>query len=119
MLDVLRSLTEAALQPEPFPPTSRYHDLPVATLVTSDGRPIAYVRRRFLPALSRFTAVGAHTVVEGDRLDALAARYLGDPEQFWRLCDANGVMHPQELVEAPGTTVSIALPEGYGGVRGA
>ena len=35
------------------------------------------------------------TIGAGDRLDNLAARYIGDPQQFWRLCDANGAMQPK------------------------
>jgi hypothetical protein len=36
------------------------------------------------------------------------ARYLGDPTQFWKLCDAAGVLDPEEL-EQPGATVEIRL----------
>ena len=53
-----------------------------------------------------------HTVEQDDRVDNLAHRYLGDAEQYWRLCDANGVMHPRELVERVGAAVRITLPEG-------
>ena len=28
----------------------------------------------------------------GDRLDQIAARFLGDATQFWRVCDANDAM---------------------------
>jgi nucleoid-associated protein YgaU len=48
--------------------------------------------------------------VQGDRLDNLAARYLGDPEQFWKICDANNVLRPDELTEEIGRVVRIALP---------
>ena len=27
--------------------------------------------------------------MQGERLDNVAAQYLGDPTLFWRLCDAN------------------------------
>jgi hypothetical protein len=50
-----------------------------------------------------------HTVVQGERLDNITARYLGDPTQFWQVCDANGVLEPAEL-EQLGRTVRIALP---------
>ncbi len=33
-------------------------------------------------------------VHEGDRPDLVAFRALGDPEQFWRLCDVNLVRRP-------------------------
>jgi hypothetical protein len=32
-------------------------------------------------------------VVEGDRLDNLAARFLGDPLLCWMICDANGAQY--------------------------
>jgi hypothetical protein len=38
----------------------------------------------------------------------VTARYLGDPTQFWRLCDANGVLHPVEL-EQTGRMITIAI----------
>ena len=43
-------------------------------------------------------------MVQGDRLDNITAKYLGDPEQFWRMCDANGAMRPEELTETIGST---------------
>ena len=51
-----------------------------------------------------------HTVTQGDRLDNLATRYVGDPEQFWRICDANDVLRPEELTEEIGRIIKIGLP---------
>jgi hypothetical protein len=45
--------------------------------------------------------------VEGDRLDNFTARYLGDPEQFWRLGDANEEMQPNQLTEEVGRAIRI------------
>lgn len=98
-----------------FPVTSRYHGIDTATLETPDGRVFIYLRRRFVPPAERFTLLQEHTVVQGDRLDNLTARHLGDPEQFWCLCDANGVMRPDELTEVVGFKVRITLPEGMTG----
>ncbi len=108
-------LQMSGLKTSLFPVTSRYHGVDTATLETSDGRIIVYLRRRFVPAAERFTTVQEHAVVQGDRLDNLAGRYLGDPEQFWRLCDANGVMSPEELTEEVGFRIRITLPEGMTG----
>jgi nucleoid-associated protein YgaU len=47
-------------------------------------------------------------VSAGDRLDMIAAKIGGDPEQYWRICDANNVMHPLELTNEPGTTIKIS-----------
>jgi hypothetical protein len=54
-------------------------------------------------------------VTQGERLDIIAATYLGDPEQFWRICDANNAMRPDELTETPGRQLRITLPEGIQG----
>ena len=38
-----------------------------------------------------------HTVVAGDRVDLLAARYLGRADFWWVLCDYNDILFPLEL----------------------
>jgi hypothetical protein len=100
-----------------FPPTSRYASVPTAQRTGPDGRTVVYLRRRFIPPESRFELLQEHPVAQGDRLDALAAKYLGDPEQFWRLCDANGAMRPDALTETVGRKLRITLPEGVRGPR--
>jgi hypothetical protein len=62
---------------------------------------------------------GLVVVAQGDRLDNLAARYLGDPEQYWRLCDANRALRPDELIETVGRQLRITLPQGVPGVPSA
>ncbi|WP_420456546.1 LysM domain-containing protein [Rubrivirga sp.] len=95
--------------------TGRYADLAVATLVVTDGagtREVRYVRRRFLPPpATEAETLAEHTVVAGDRLDVVTARYLGDPLQFWRVADANLVIHPTELTDEVGERIRIALPQ--------
>ena len=102
-----------------FAITSRYHSIQTAELETADGRRIVYLRRRFVPSPAVFALLLEHTVTEGDRLDNIAARYLGDPEQFWRICDANGVIRPDELTETVGRRLRITMPEGVPGVPNA
>jgi len=94
---------------------SRYTGVPVATYTTADGRVIAYVQRRILAPLDRFALLREHVVGDGERPDLLAQHYLGDPEQFWRIADANPVFSPMELTEEPGRHVRITLPEGIPG----
>lgn len=94
-----------------FPPSSRYHRTPTATWTTDDGREVVYLKRRLVPPPERFATLQEHVVTEGERPDHLAARYLGDPEMYWRLCDANGVVRPGELVEPVGRRVRVTLPE--------
>ena len=95
-----------------FSSTSRYARLAVATytLVAPDGTSteIRYVTRRFLPGPDSSGLVTQHIVAPGERLDILAARYLGDPTQFWRFCDAAGVLVPDEL-EEPGRIIPITM----------
>ena len=99
-----------------FDSTSRYAGLGTAqlTVVDADGneRVLAYVRRRFVPGASESSSLVLHAVVQGQRLDHLATRYFGDPTQFWRICDANDALRPDELVETPGRLVDIPLPGG-------
>ena len=101
---------------QPFPPTSRYANLPLGVYQPQpDGPAFVYVTRRFLPSPSQFATLTQYTVGQGDRLDNVTGACLGDPEQFWRLCDANNAMRPGELVETPGSQLNITLPQGVTG----
>ena len=95
--------------------TGRYHNIETAEYTTSSGKTIIYLRRRFLPSPERFELLQEHTVTQGERLDNVTAGYLGDPEQFWRICDANNAMRPDELTETIGRKLRITLPEGIPG----
>jgi hypothetical protein len=101
--------------PTPFPPTSRYYHVGTAVHTRADGEEVVHLRRRFVPKPEGFHVLQEHMVREGERHDTLAAQVLGDPEQFWRLSDANGVVRPEELTETPGRGVRITLPEGVPG----
>jgi nucleoid-associated protein YgaU len=93
-----------------FEPTSRYYAIEQATLTTPDGRIIAYKRRRFLPQGRAMLLLVEVTVTQGDRLDLITARTLGDPEQFWRIADANDAMNPFDLTEL-GRTLRVPVPQ--------
>jgi len=99
-----------------FPPTSRYANIQTAPFEMPDGRTVVYLKRRFVPPPESFSLLREHVVAQGDRLDNVTARYLGDPEQFWRVCDANGAMRPDELTEEIGRRLRITLPEGIAGI---
>lgn len=101
-----------------FPPTSRYATVGTTSLETAEGRTIVYLKRRLVPAPERFADWQEHVVSEGERLDHIAAKYLADPEQFWRLCDANGALSAEELEEI-GRRLRITLPEGIPGAPNA
>lgn len=98
-----------------FPITSRYYNIERTERETADGRKIVYLRRRFVPPAERFELLEEHLVTEAERLDNITAEYLGDPEQFWRLCDANNAVRPDELTEEVGRRLRITLPEGIPG----
>ena len=102
-----------------FPPTSRYHGIETVTLKSEDGRTIVYLRRRFVPSPERFAPWQEHVVSEGERLDNVTAKYLGDPEAFWRIADANAAMRPEELTETIGRRLRITMPEGVPGIPNA
>lgn len=103
----------------PFTPTSRYYTIQAATLTAADGTTIPYLRRRFAPSPDQFTVLVVHTVTEGERLDTITAQYLDDPLQFWRICDANNVIDPNELTDTVGRTLLITLPQGIPGTKNA
>ena len=95
-----------------FPVTSRYCGIEIATWEAPDGRKINYLRRRFLPPADSYSILTEHTVKQEDRLDNITALYLGDPEQFWRLCEANNAMHPEELTDETDRRLRIPLYQG-------
>ncbi len=115
-MDPVQAFMQAnALATPLFPPTSRYYGIASAQTTATDGTVITYLKRRFVPPPENFSLLAEHLVVSGDRLDNLAARYLGDPQQYWRICDANGAMRPAGLTETVGVRLRITLPEGIPG----
>lgn len=92
-----------------FDPTSRYAKIEVGS-VTEGGNVIVYVKRRFLPQGDAMPMLQQVGVVGGDRIDNITARVLGDPEQFWRVCDANNAMYPPDLTFRPGSILRIPIP---------
>lgn len=92
---------------------SRYEPIAEASLLAKDGRTIRYKRMRFAPQATARPRLFAKAQL-GDRPDLLAYRALGDPEQFWRLCDLNQVVRPVDLTAVPGRRVAIPAPEGGG-----
>ncbi|MBQ0975737.1 LysM domain-containing protein [Streptomyces sp. RK31] len=101
-----------------FPPTSRYAGLPLVT-AELNGHRVRCLTRRFVPQPDRFALLREHPVTADERPDTIAAAELGDPERFWLLCDANGVLDPAELVAEVGRRLRITLPEGVPGAPGA
>lgn len=96
--------------------TSRYADVGIATATVRDGaggtREVRHLRRRPLPDPLGLPVLAWHPVSRDDRLDLVAARYLGDPTAFWLLADANGALDPDELVgpDSEGTLLAVPVP---------
>lgn len=117
MIDPLQAMLQASsLKNTLFPSTSRYHGLETKKLEKADGTSVIYLQRRLLPQPEQFELLQEHVVTANERLDVITAHYLGDPEQFWQICDANRAVHPDELIETLGRRLRITLPEGIQGV---
>jgi hypothetical protein len=93
-----------------FPRSSRYYGIEIAKYKIGDEREVAYLRRRFLPPSGAAIVFAEHRFEQGDRLDNVTAKYLGDPEQFWCLCDANDAMAPEDLEAEIGRWLRIPMP---------
>ena len=102
-----------------FPPNSRYHGVGTAKLTTAGRRDDRLSAPPLRAAAGAVRAdPGAHRVA-GRSARQFAAQYLGDPEQFWRICDANGAMRPDELTEPIGAAMRITLAAGHPGTENA
>ena len=92
-----------------YPPSSRYYGISAATILTAPGVSEIYLQRRFLPPLESIRSLETHTVAQGERLDIIAFRALGIPEQFWKIADANTEMEASQLTATPGRRIRIPL----------
>lgn len=122
MINPLQALIQMGVVPSvTFPTDSRYYGSKTLSYTAPNGQTITYLARRFVPqpGAPNFATVAQHTVRQRDRLDLLAAKYLGDPLVFWLLCDANGAIRPNQLVETPGFVLKITTPQGVPGGQSA
>jgi hypothetical protein len=105
------------IPPVTFPTDSRYYAFGVQQYIAPNGQSIPYLQRRIVPkpGAPNYATINQYTVQQGDRLDRIAAKYLGDPLMAWLICDANGAIAPWELVETPGTVLAITTPQGVPG----
>lgn len=107
--------------PVSFPADSRYYGSGTLTYTAPDGQDLTYLERRFVPqpGAPNYATIAQHMVKQGDRLDLIAAKYLGDPLVFWLICDANGAIRPDSLVESAGKVINITTPKGVPGASNA
>jgi hypothetical protein len=103
--------------PVTFPTDSRYYGYSVLQYTAPSGQTTPYLARRIIPqpGAPNYATINQYTVQQGDRLDLIAAKYLGDPLMAWLICDANGAMNPQGLVATPGRVLAITTPQGISG----
>jgi hypothetical protein len=96
-----------------FEANSRYYRIQESSITSKDNegreRKIVYKRRRFIPKTEDTGTLVEHTVLQGERLDNITAHYMGDPTLFWRICDANLILSPEELTDEAGRSIKIAL----------
>jgi len=86
----------------------------IATITIPDrvggSRDVRYLLRRFPPQPDSLPLLAEHVVARGDRPDLIASAQFGDPTQFWRICDANPVIHPEDLVADDRIGGSLRIP---------
>lgn len=90
-----------------FSKGSRYRELPHHVWRSAEGVEVVYVGRRPLPRSREIRGDRRTVVGPGERLDLVTHRVLGQPEDFWRLCDANGVLDPFDVSGATGRVLRI------------
>jgi nucleoid-associated protein YgaU len=105
-------ITSAAGTGAPTSTSSRYYGARVLQYLPPGGAPVMYLARRIIPQAATYTSLRGYVIVEGDRLDNLAAKFLGDPLLYWMICDANGASDPDELTAQPGRAILIPLAAG-------
>ena len=116
MIDLLQSVLQAGNLPaNNFPVSSRYYRVGNAA-IEIDATTIIYLKRRIIPPAESLTLIVEHKVKEGDRLDNISAAYIGDPEQFWQVADANNAIKPEELTQYPGYWLRITQTQGTTGI---
>jgi len=105
------------IPPVTFPTDSRYYGYSVLQYQAPNGQSIPYLTRRIVPqpGAPNYATINQYTVQQGDRLDLIAAKFLGDPLMSWLICDANGAMDPRDLVAVPRRVLSITTPQGIPG----
>jgi hypothetical protein len=87
---------------------SRYEKVPEATLTDATGRVVRYKTTRFIVDPR---AIVGHRVLASERLDHIAWQHFRDAERFWRICDANRALWPDELLEE-GAILRVPAAEG-------
>jgi len=88
----------------PVTPDSRFAGLPILEVLAPDGttRHVVALRIGRLPAPDPRAPV---RVRQGDEIDLLAQKYLGNERLWWRILDVNPFVYPLDV--APGDSLSL------------
>ncbi|MDH6464723.1 LysM domain-containing protein [Micromonospora purpureochromogenes] len=90
----------------PSPQASRFAGLPILEVVAPDG-----ARRHVLGLRLRATDQAGsetHRVRQGESIDLIARRRLGDEQLWWRVLDVNPLRYPLDLT--PGEQLRLPDP---------
>ncbi|HEY5912266.1 MAG TPA: hypothetical protein VJA21_16815 [Verrucomicrobiae bacterium] len=88
---------------------TRYENVGTDSITNAQGQKVQFKKVRFIPETPAQTGV---VVANEERLDQIAQRIYQDPELFWRICDANLAMWPDDLVAESGRVIRIPPSEG-------
>lgn len=102
-------ISSAAGTGAPTLPSSRYYGASTLPFALPNGVAVRYLARRIVPQPSIYPVTQGYAIAEGDRLDNLAAKFLGDPLLYWMICDANGSVDPDALTAQPARAVRLPL----------
>jgi len=86
-----------------FLKNSRYYGLPTVTVPDRNGREVAAVKLRRLPAM----AGDDHAVTSSDRVDILADAHYSDATRYWHIADANSELETEELTRQVGRVIEV------------
>lgn len=87
---------------------SRYEKVATNQITDATGTVIVYKKIRFIPLT---VGTAGYAVKQEERLDQIANRIFRDPQRFWRICDANTAMWPDDLAVVA-RTLEIPPSEG-------
>ena len=82
---------------------SRYENVKNSTYEDESGEEYTHKKIRFI---KETPPEFEYKVKQNERLDLITYNFYKDPTKFWLICDANNVMHPEELEFHPTQNLS-------------
>ncbi|MFE0250667.1 hypothetical protein [Streptomyces sp. NPDC059010] len=89
----------------PADPGSRFTGAPILETAGPDGRTRRVLALNIAEPAPALPGDRVHRVRHGERVDLVARRALGDAHLWWRVLDANPLLHPFDL--APGDLLRL------------